>query len=156
MPAIRSLLRAAELIEAGCLTSQSMDTLKANFLAAVSHDLAQPIHAAHLFTHALSQRVLAQPVADSVQQIDGALASAESLLAGLLDISRLDAGGLRPAPRDFPLDEWLAHLASEFSVLAGERGLRVGAHAAQYRHLLRVDHARSAAFVAEVYGRQRG
>ena len=33
MWAIRSLLRAAELIEAGCLTSQSMDTLKANFLA---------------------------------------------------------------------------------------------------------------------------
>ncbi|MCB1628369.1 MAG: PAS domain-containing hybrid sensor histidine kinase/response regulator [Xanthomonadales bacterium] len=98
---------------------------KSRFLAAVSHDLAQPIHAAHLFTHALSQRVLAQPVADSVQQIDGALASAESLLAGLLDISRLDAGGLRPAPRDFPLDEWLAHLASEFSVLAGERGLRL-------------------------------
>lgn len=98
---------------------------KTRFLAAVSHDLAQPIHAAHLFTHALGQKRLPSELAEPVAHIDGALASAENLLAGLLDISRLDAGGLRPQVRSFALDEWLGHLASEFGVLAAERGLRL-------------------------------
>ncbi len=96
---------------------------KTRFLAAVSHDLLQPIHAAHLFTHALAQSLRHGEYQEGVQQIDGALTSAESLLAGLLDISRLDAGGMTPSVRAFALDEVLQHLASEFRVLAAERGL---------------------------------
>ncbi len=69
---------------------------KTRFLAAVSHDLAQPLNAAHLFTHALAQQLEHPQYRDAVDNIDGALGSAESLLAGLLDISRLDAGGMAP------------------------------------------------------------
>ncbi|HWT17143.1 MAG TPA: PAS domain-containing hybrid sensor histidine kinase/response regulator [Patescibacteria group bacterium] len=96
---------------------------KTRFLAAVSHDLLQPIHAAHLFTHALGQSLKHGEYLEGVQQIDGALTSAEALLAGLLDISRLDAGGMTPQVRVFALDDVLQHLASEFRVLAAERGL---------------------------------
>jgi CheY-like chemotaxis protein len=38
-------------------------------------------------------------------------------------MSRLEAGGLVPEPRDFPLAEVLEPLVSEFRALAGERGL---------------------------------
>ena len=48
------------------------------------------------------------------RQIDGALDSTTDLLAGLLDISRLDAGGLVPEPRAFPLADVLEPLAAEF------------------------------------------
>ncbi|MBL0029556.1 MAG: PAS-domain containing protein [Rhodanobacteraceae bacterium] len=96
---------------------------KTRFLAAVSHDLLQPIHAAHLFTHALAQSLKHGEYLEGVQQIDGALNSAEALLAGLLDISRLDAGGMTPQVRAFALGDVLQHLASEFRVLAAERGL---------------------------------
>jgi signal transduction histidine kinase len=96
---------------------------KTRFLAAVSHDLLQPIHAAHLFTHALGQSLKHGEYLEGVQQIDGALNSAEALLSGLLDISRLDAGGMTPQVRPFALGEVLQHLASEFRVLAAERGL---------------------------------
>lgn len=98
---------------------------KTRFLAAVSHDLLQPIHAAHLFTHALGQTLKHGEYLEGVQQIDGALNSAEALLAGLLDISRLDAGGMTPQVRAFALGDVLQHLASEFRVLAGERGLEL-------------------------------
>ena len=98
---------------------------KTRFLAAVSHDLLQPIHAAHLFTHALGQSLKHGEYREGVQQIDGALNSAEALLAGLLDISRLDAGGMTPQVRRFALGEVLQHLASEFRVLAAERGLEL-------------------------------
>ncbi len=98
---------------------------KSRFLAAVSHDLAQPLNAAHLFTHALAQQLSHPQYREAVVNIDGALVSAEELLAGLLDISRLDAGGMRPQVRAFPLGETLLHLAAEFGVLAREKGLRL-------------------------------
>ncbi|HRA37723.1 MAG TPA: hybrid sensor histidine kinase/response regulator, partial [Pseudomonadota bacterium] len=98
---------------------------KSRFLAAVSHDLMQPINAAHLFTHALSQQLRHPQYRDAVTHIDGALGSAEGLLAGLLDISRLDAGGMSARIEDFRIDDLLQHLATEFRVLAGERGLEL-------------------------------
>ncbi|MBB5206819.1 hybrid sensor histidine kinase/response regulator [Chiayiivirga flava] len=96
---------------------------KSRFLAAVSHDLLQPLHAAQLFTHALDERLQHDTYRSSVDSIRGALASTEALLGGLLDMSRLDAGRLQAQPRDFPLAQMLDSLAAEFSVLAAERGI---------------------------------
>lgn len=58
-----------------------------------------------------------------LRQIRGALDSTADLLTGLFDMARLEAGGLVPQPRDFPLADVLEPLASEFRVLAHERGL---------------------------------
>ncbi|MFN9738372.1 MAG: PAS-domain containing protein [Pseudomonadota bacterium] len=96
---------------------------KSRFLAAVSHDLLQPVNAAHLFTHALAQQLQHPQYRAAVADIDGALTSTETLLAGLLDISRLDAGGLAPRVDRFPVAEVLDPLAAEFGVLARGRGL---------------------------------
>jgi len=95
---------------------------KGRFLAAIGHDLLQPLHAAHLFTDALAQQVPG-PARESVRQVRGALDSTTGLLTDLLDLSRLEAGGLDPQPRDFALADVLEPLASEFRVLAAERGL---------------------------------
>lgn len=97
---------------------------KSRFLAAIGHDLLQPINAAHLFTHALAQQLRETTYRDAVAQIDGALTSTESLVSALLDISRLDAGGFVPRPTRFAVDEMLKSLGSEFQVLASEKGLR--------------------------------
>src|SRR5690606_37491391 len=60
---------------------------------------------------------------ESVRQVRGALDSTTGLLTDLLDLSRLEAGGLDPQRRDFALAEVLEPLVSEFRVLAAERGL---------------------------------
>ena len=63
---------------------------------------------------------------ESVSQIRGALDSTTDLLTGLLDMSRLEAGGLVPQPRAFPLAEVLEPLASEFrAISAAEHRLGV-------------------------------
>ncbi|HET6602697.1 MAG TPA: NahK/ErcS family hybrid sensor histidine kinase/response regulator [Xanthomonadaceae bacterium] len=98
---------------------------KSRFLAAISHDLAQPLNAAHLFVHALAQQLRHPQYREAVRNIDGALGSAEGLLAGLLDISRLDTGGMAPSVETFRLDQLLQHLAAEFRVLAHEKGLEL-------------------------------
>lgn len=97
---------------------------KSRFLAAIGHDLLQPLHAAQLFTDALVEQLPVDAQRATAQQIRGALDSTGDLLSGLLDMSRLEAGGLVPQSRAFPLADVLEPLASEFRALAAERGLR--------------------------------
>jgi PAS domain S-box-containing protein len=113
-------------LQAARQEAERANDAKGRFLAAIGHDLLQPLHAAHLFTDALARQVSDDGRA-SVRQIRGALDSTTDLLMALLDMSRLEAGGLDPQPRDFALAEVLEPLASEFSVLAAERGLRFDA-----------------------------
>lgn len=109
------------LLESAKREAEHANEAKSRFLTAIGHDLLQPLHAAHLFTDALSQQLPERR--ESVEQLRGALDSTTDLLTGLLDMSRLEAGGLAPEPRDFPLAEVLEPLASEFRALAGEGGL---------------------------------
>ncbi len=96
---------------------------KSRFLAAVGHDLVQPLNAAHLLTWSLAQRLGDSHEAEAVNQIAGAIGATEALLASLLDISRLEAGRFEPRRTRFALNESFAQLAGEFSALAAERGL---------------------------------
>lgn len=97
---------------------------KSRFLAAIGHDLMQPLHAAQLFADALSQQVDTRQ-RETVAQISGALDSTSDLLTGLLDMSRLEGDGLVPQTREFPLADVLEPLASEFGAIAAARGLRL-------------------------------
>ena len=116
-------------LEAAKREAERANEAKSRFLAAIGHDLMQPLHAAQLFTDALSQQV-GSPQSDieqqrvAITQISGALDSTSDLLTGLLDMSRLEAGGLVPQLRDFPLAEVLDPLASEFRAIAAAHGLR--------------------------------
>ena len=98
---------------------------KSRFLTAVGHDLLQPLHAAQLFTESLAAQ-LEPPRRTSLDPIRGALDSTTDLLTGLFDMARLEAGGLVPQPRAFPLADVLEPLASEFRALAQARGLGFG------------------------------
>nr|WP_255746013.1 PAS-domain containing protein [Lysobacter sp. CFH 32150] len=111
------------LLEHAKREAERANDAKSRFLAAIGHDLLQPLHAAHLFTDALSQQLSDAGQRALVAQTRGALDSTTDLLTGLLDMSRLEAGGLSAQLRDFPLAEILDPLASEFRALAAERGL---------------------------------
>jgi signal transduction histidine kinase/Na+/proline symporter len=112
--------RTRELADAKA-EAERANQAKSRFLAAVSHDLTQPLHAARLFTDALGHQGSA--AGPQVERIASALASAEDLLGGLLDISRLDAGGLAARPVDLPLMPLLEGLAREAGIVAEAKGL---------------------------------
>jgi PAS domain S-box-containing protein len=108
------------------LEAESANLSKTRFLAAASHDLLQPLNAARLFSSALNAQPPQEPEARQLaERIDSALRSAEELLDGLLDVSRLDAGSLRPEPSSFPLSRLLASLHEQFAPLAAARGLEL-------------------------------
>lgn len=125
---LRVRARTAEF-ESARAEAERANHAKTRWLAAVSHDLAQPLNAAHLFAHALAQRMQHDEYRQSLADISASLDAAESLLAGLLDISRLDSGGLSPQIEAFPLDPLLQALGNEFRLLAEAKGLRF--HAAR-------------------------
>ncbi|MGE4409198.1 MAG: PAS-domain containing protein [Sphingobium sp.] len=98
------------------------DAEKTRFLAAASHDLLQPIHAARLFTAGLD-RQLPESQRPLLGRVSGAIEAAEALLRSLLDISKLDAGGIQPVPTVFAVRPLLVELAEIFMPQAAEKDL---------------------------------
>ncbi len=74
---------------------------KTKFVAAVSHDLMQPLNAARLFTSAL-QDAPDQNTDFMLTHINTALRDLESLITTLADASKLDAGVVTAEPVAFP------------------------------------------------------
>ncbi|MDO5609319.1 MAG: PAS-domain containing protein [Pseudomonadota bacterium] len=113
------------LLENAKREAERANDAKSRFLAAIGHDLLQPLHAAHLFADALGQRVSSHESRRLVEQVGGALDSTTALISDLLDMSRLEAGGLQPELQRFALADVLLPLMSEGRVVANERGLEL-------------------------------
>ncbi len=96
---------------------------KTRFLAAVGHDILQPLNAARLYTSSLSERLVGAPDAELARNVDSALESVEDILGAVLAISRLDAGAHEPVVAPFPLQTLLDRLESDFTPLAEQAGL---------------------------------
>ena len=107
--------------------AEAANRSKTRFLAAASHDLQQPLNAARLFAAALDDATReAEPATrELVGNVDRAIASSDQLLRALLDISKLDAGGVVPSLQPVALDRMLGDLAREFAPLAAARGLKL-------------------------------
>lgn len=106
-------------------TAEAANQSKTRFLAAVSHDLMQPLNAARLFSAALSHQDdgLSSEAQTLVQHLDSSLRSAEDLISDLLDISRLENGKINPDRKPFAVNELFDILGAEFKALAQEQGL---------------------------------
>lgn len=113
--------RTRALSEANRLLAQATQD-KTRFLAAASHDLLQPLHAARLFTAALA-REAADKARPLVGRVENAIVAAEGLLRALLDISKIDAGGVQPNPEQIALAPFLTDLVEGFAPLAREKGI---------------------------------
>ena len=105
--------------------AEAANQSKTRFLAAVSHDLMQPLNAARLFSAALSHQEEALPreARELVRHLDSSLRSAEDLISDLLDISRLENGRITPDRNAFVLNNLFDILGAEFKALAAEQGV---------------------------------
>jgi PAS domain S-box-containing protein len=94
---------------------------KSKFLAAVSHDLLQPLNAAQLFINSLLSAEDKRP--DLLQSMQSSLFDLENLIVTLVDISKLDAGVVRADKTIFPLDRLLRNIASDYERISVEQGI---------------------------------
>ncbi|OED79701.1 hybrid sensor histidine kinase/response regulator [Vibrio splendidus] len=105
------------LVKATQISDQESQS-KSRFLAAVSHDLMQPLNAARLFASSLSEVAKEQEVKQLSSHIESALGAAEDLIGDLLDISRLESGKLETNIHAIAVHDVLTNLNAEFSALA--------------------------------------
>ncbi|MGY4830090.1 ATP-binding protein [Sphaerotilaceae bacterium SBD11-9] len=96
---------------------------KTQFFAAASHDLRQPLHAMGLFAEALRQRSHDEEVTQLVASINGSVDALEGLFSELLDITKIDTGGVDVTPEHFNVGEIFRKLRLHFEPVAFEKGL---------------------------------
>lgn len=96
---------------------------KTKFLAAAGHDLMQPFNAATLFASMLQKKTKNSELSRLSEGVVNSLNNAQSLLSMLLDMTKLDSGVLKPDKVTFAIDDVLASLCKEFSLIAKERGI---------------------------------
>lgn len=98
---------------------------KSRFLAAVSHDLRQPLHALELFHASLKSKLNKPEQKDILGLASHSSRALGEMLGELMDISCLDAGNTKPELRITPLVSLLRECADEVQPLAYEKGLRL-------------------------------
>lgn len=108
---------------------------KSRFLASISHDLRQPLHAANLFYELLSKKMTQGEQREDLLNLGRSLNSLNSLLGVMFDISKLDAGVIEPNKVHFDLAKWLEKLTSQFALEANSKGL-IFSLQAQPQHIL--------------------
>ncbi|MBV9288936.1 MAG: hybrid sensor histidine kinase/response regulator [Hyphomicrobiales bacterium] len=99
---------------------------KTRFLAAASHDILQPLNAARLYASSLAEgasQIAREERADLARNVDVSLEAVEEILSALLDISRLDAGAMRPEISNVPVADLMRMLEIEFQPIARAKGL---------------------------------
>lgn len=101
---------------------------KSRFLASASHDLRQPVHALSLYLGVLREQELNPKSRQLVDHIGRATLAMGGLFDGLLNISRLDAGVIRPQWRHFRLAPLLEQLLLEYAPQAAMQGLQLRLH----------------------------
>ncbi|MDX9766966.1 MAG: HAMP domain-containing sensor histidine kinase [Ectothiorhodospiraceae bacterium] len=97
--------------------------IKSMFLAGVSHDLKHPLNALGLYLG----YVKAQPegLPRALPGMEQALGDMGGLLSRLLDLSRMESGGVRPVIREIRIEEVFAHCEGQFSAPAREKALHL-------------------------------
>jgi PAS domain S-box-containing protein len=112
-------LRAAKDQAEGARLAQSQ------FLAAVSHDLRQPVQALTLFTSALAAKISGAPASALVDDMRGSVEALDMLLDALLDVSSLDAGTIVPHETTFSLAILVERLVAEFEPQASQKEIEL-------------------------------
>ena len=98
------------------LAAQKSDLERLNeertrFFSSASHDLRQPVHTLALLADTMHRELAGHPARTMAEQVAAATASVGHLLEAMLDMSRIDAGTVRPVMQPVALVDLFAQLS---------------------------------------------
>lgn len=105
--------------------AERSNAAKTRFLAAASHDLRQPIHALGLSFSALLPHLSGSRTAPLARQVESCIEAIRQMLEALLDVSKLDAGVVKPELSQVDLQALLGRLMGELTGVAEQTGNRL-------------------------------
>ncbi len=103
---------------------EEKERAKTRFLAAAGHDLRQPVAAAGLFVYALKHTNPTSRQRELIEKLSQSMNAFSELLKQLLDISKFDAGAIKPQISTFDLADLCEWLENSFASTAHEKQLR--------------------------------
>lgn len=103
--------------------AEQANRVKTRFFTSVGHDLLQPLHAARLSLSAMAEYETSPQGRQLGEQVDHALSTVEDLLRTILDLSKLEAGVIKPAIQQVSLHELFTSLSLDLEPLARQKGL---------------------------------
>src|SRR3954467_8897281 len=103
--------------------AEEANVAKSRFLAAAGHDLRQPLHALGFFVDALQEQSLPADGRSIVTNIRRSVDVMEDLFNSLLDVSRLDAGIVRPRVATIALAPLMERVRVEYEPVATQKEL---------------------------------
>ncbi len=109
-------------LKAANLEAKEANLAKSRFLAQASHDLRQPIHAIGLLTASLKATRLSREQKQMLASVDQSVDSVTNLFASLLDISRIETGGVEPRPVPVDLGAFMRRVVHQNRELASKAG----------------------------------
>ena len=115
---ITSFIKAQQALEKAKYAAEKANRDKSYFLAQASHDLRQPMQALNIFIAALFDEKLSAKEHDILSKIEASAQNLSNLLNNLLDISKLDSGGIKYEPQEFNIGGLIQNIANEYSELA--------------------------------------
>lgn len=96
---------------------------KSKFLASASHDLRQPLTAMGFFIAALKSRISQKDTLELLGKVEKTSNNLKSLLDGLLDLSKIEAGIFKPNREPLSLSRLFEDLHKEFTPSAQRKDL---------------------------------
>lgn len=109
--------------ESARLHADTANQAKSRFLAAVSHDLRQPIHAQGMFLNVLNNTPLSPKQQELIAKLTVATNATSEMLHTLMDFSRIEAGTITPQFSRFRLQPLLNKIENEFIAQADAKRL---------------------------------
>jgi signal transduction histidine kinase/CheY-like chemotaxis protein len=103
--------------------AERANAAKTRFLASASHDLRQPMHAIGLLVGLLRERLAQQELRGLADKTHQAVQSMDALFGSLLDVSKLDAGAVKPQPQTLELQDLLQRIGQSYAPLAAAKGI---------------------------------
>ncbi|MGR4869708.1 ATP-binding protein [Variovorax sp. LARHSF232] len=118
-----------ELIKSARAKAEAANRAKSNFLATMSHEIRTPMNAVMGVLELLVRegRLTAQD-RESTELARNSARSLLSLIDDILDISKIEAGGLEVVPRPAQVAPIVHEVANVFQSLARQRGLVITVH----------------------------
>jgi two-component system, sensor histidine kinase len=120
---IQELRNQTQVAEQAREAAEEANVAKSRFLAAAGHDLRQPLHALGFFVDALQEHSLPADGRAVVGNIRRSIDAMEDMFNSLLDVSRLDAGIVRPRIATIPLAPLMERVRVEYEPAACQKDL---------------------------------
>ncbi len=121
---LSELTEMQQSLEKAKKEAEEANLAKSYFLAQASHDIRQPLQAISLFAEGL-KTAPAEKYSEIAEKISELSKNLTTMLNNVLDVSKIDAGGMSFETHSFNLAELLRKIGDEYKELAKEKHIQV-------------------------------